>query len=64
MTTPTMTMIIVVGDISNFHFDTIPSSLGISINGIEYVPILDNPHAYNTHAYINVKFSVKNVKAL
>ena len=28
--------ILVVGDTSNFHFDTIPSSLGISIDGIEY----------------------------
>ena len=27
---------LVVGDTSNFHFDTIPSSLGISIDGIEY----------------------------
>ena len=28
--------IVVVGDTSNFHFDTIPSSLGISIDGIKY----------------------------
>ena len=28
--------LIVVGNTSNFHFNTIPSSLGISIDGIEY----------------------------
>ena len=47
--------------VSNFYSNTIPSSLGISI---EYIPILDNSHAYNTCTYINVKISVKNVKAL
>ena len=57
-------LIIVVDDTSNFHFDTISSSLGISIDGIE---ILDNMHAYNTCTYINVKFytnSVKNMEAV
>ena len=35
----------VVGDTNNFHFHTILSSLGISINGI--ILILDNAHVHN-----------------
>ena len=35
----------VVGDTNNLHFDTILSSLGISINGI--ILILNNAHVHN-----------------
>ena len=57
-----------MGDTSNFHFSTIPSSLGISIDGIQYyTDIFNNVYAHNTRAYINVQFytnSVKNVETL
>ena len=49
--------LLVVGDTSNFHFNMIPSSMGISIDDI----------TYDVPAYVNVKFymnSVKNVEAI
>ena len=41
---------LVVGDTSNIHFNMIPNSLRISIDGISTIPILDNAYVHNTHA--------------
>ena len=46
---------IVVGDTSNFHFDTIPSNLAIVSSTI---PILDNAHAHNALILQLLKYKV------
>ena len=48
--------IFVVGDTSNFHFNTILSSLeSVSmVSSKIHVPILDIAHGHNTHANIDV----------
>ena len=48
-----------VDNTSNFHFDTISSSLGISIHGMDYDPILDNAHEL---MHVLVKFYTNSVK--
>ena len=59
----------VVGDTSNYDLISIPYQVvWESVSMVSsMISILDNAHAHNTHAYINVKFyinSVKNVEVL